>query len=82
MKKAIDYLIEQYGCKDLEDLQKCFLNPDDVSITMLTETIETAQKEAYNEAIEDVVNQSNQTAGQFISDYRDQLLKILRLKKK
>lgn len=55
MKKAIDYLIDQYGCKDLEDLEKCFLSPYDVSITMLTEAIESAQKEAYNQALIDAV---------------------------
>lgn len=55
MKKPIDYLIDQYGCKDLEDLQKCFLNPDDVSITMLRDAIETAQNEAYNQALIDAV---------------------------
>lgn len=82
MKKPIDYIIEQYGCEDLEDLQRCFLSPDDVSITMLRDAIETAQKEAYNQAIEDSVNNLTQTAGQFNSDYYDQKLKILRLKKK
>lgn len=53
MKTPITYLIEHYGCKDLEDLQKCFLNPMEISITMLTEAIELAQKDAYNQAIED-----------------------------
>jgi len=55
MKKPIDYLIEEYGCKDLEDLQRCFLNPHDVSTTVLCDAIESAQKEAYNQALIDAV---------------------------
>lgn len=58
MKKPIDYLIEQYGCKNLEDLQKCFLNSEDISIVMLTEVIELAQKDAYNQAIEDAAERA------------------------
>lgn len=82
MKKPIDYLIEQYGCKDLEDLEKCFLSPDDVSITMLTEAIELAQKEAYNEGVEDSVQNAKVYFRPHGYGYDIDKESILKLKKK
>ena len=81
MKDPVDYLIEHYGCKDLNDLQKCFLNPNDISITMLAEAIELAQKDAYNQAIEDAINAIKLTDGGIADFYAKQSKgSIIRLK--
>ena len=48
----------------------------------IIEMMSKMQKDAYNQGIEDAQECLSQTPGQFNSDYYDQKLRILRLKKK
>lgn len=51
-KTPEEIIIEKYGCSDLEDLQKCFLN-DMISFSMIREAMEEYGKQQYNQAIKD-----------------------------
>lgn len=52
MKTPEEILIEKYGCSDLADLQKCFLN-DMISFSMIRESMEEYGKQQYNQALKE-----------------------------
>lgn len=54
-KTPEEILIEKYGCSDLENLKKCFLN-DIISFSMIRESIEEYGKQQYNQAIKDAAD--------------------------
>lgn len=50
IKTPEEILVEKYGCSDLADLQKCFLN-DMISFSMIVESMQEYGKQRHNEAI-------------------------------
>ena len=48
-------------------------------IRIITEAQKEAYNEAYNEAIEDAKNLLQQTSGQFISDLKKPIIKVLKM---
>jgi len=85
-KRAEKALIDTYGCKDIEDLKKCFLNPNDVSITMIIDAmLEFNQQSEPKDEVKDIINciiafdpkESLKVKGKYFEVIQRDLLKAL-----